>query len=231
MPSVTVTDISGPVYEGMWNYPPPLDSYLKDFKLRKVEIPFGGEVYSVEVFENVKAQTGTYLESPAQYREGNRFTVNEKPLAHFFLREARLLFVPYDQLPVKDGKRYVGLDHVRAAEKEPIPEGCAILVGTGYGGKWRSRDFFSGSWFFRREAMRYLLDKNPILIGADSAEWENPKDPEGIFADIYRTDAFILAPCVNLENVKQYRVKLTVFPLNVQNAFICPARAAVVEEP
>jgi kynurenine formamidase len=230
MPEVSVTDISGPIYEGMWNFPPPLDSYLKDFKLKKVEIPFGGEVYTVEVFENVKAQTGTYLESPAQYRKENRYTVNEKPLAEFFLREARLLFIPYDTLAVQDGKRFVSLEQVRRAEKEPIPEGCAILVGTGYGGHWKNREFFSGSWFFRREAMRYLLDKKPLLIGADSAEWENPKNPEGLFADIYRTDTFILAPCVNLEKIRQYRVKLTVFALNVQGAFICPVRAAVSEE-
>ena len=227
---MTVTDISGPIYEGMWNFPPPLDSYLKDFRLKKAEIPFGGEVYTVEVFENVKAQTGTYLESPAQYRKKNRYTVNEKPLAEFFLREARLLFIPYETLAAKDGKRFVSLEQIRRAEKEPIPQGCAILVGTGYGGYWKSRDFFSGSWFFQREAMRYLLDKNPLLIGADSAEWENPKNPEGLFADIYRTDTFILAPCVNLEKIRQYRIKLTVFPLNVQGAFICPARAAVSEE-
>jgi kynurenine formamidase len=230
MPEVTVTDISGPIYEGMWNFPPPLDSYLKDFRLKKAEIPFGGEVYTVEVFENVKAQTGTYLESPAQYRKKNRYTVNEKPLAEFFLREARMLFIPYDTLATKDGKRFVSLEQIRRAEKEPIPEGCAILVGTGYGGYWKSRDFFSGSWFFQREAMRYLLDKNPLLIGADSAEWENPKNPEGLFADIYRSDTFVLAPCVNLEKIRQYRVKLTVFPLNVQGAFICPVRAAVSEE-
>jgi kynurenine formamidase len=230
MPSVIVTDISGPIYEGMWNYPPPLNSYLKDFQLRKVEIPFGGEVYTVEVFDNVKAQTGTYLESPAQYRQENRFTVNEKPLAEFYLREGRLLFIPLGALPEKDGKRYVSLEQIRRAEKEPIPEGCAILVGTGYGANWRNRSFFSGSWFFHREAMRYLLDKKPFLIGADSAEWENPKNPEGIFADIYRTDVFILAPCVNLERIRRQRIKLTVFPLHVQNAFICPVRAAVSEE-
>ena len=227
---MTVTDISGPIYEGMWNFPPPLDSYLKDFKLKKVGIPFGGEVYTVEVFENVKAQTGTYLESPAQYRQENRYTVNEKPLAEFFLREARMLFIPYDTLAAKDGKRFVSLEQIRRAEKEPIPEGCAILVGTGYGGNWKKRDFFSSSWFFQHEAMRYLLDKKPLLIGADSAEWENPKNPEGLFADIYRSDTFILAPCVNLEKIRQYRVKLTVFPLNVQGTFICPVRAAVAEE-
>ena len=227
---MTVTDISGPIYEGMWNFPPPLDSYLKDFELRKVEIPFGGEVYTVEVFDNFKAQTGTYLESPAQYRKENRYTVNDKPLAEFYLREGRLLFVPFDTLPAKDGKRYVSLEQIRRAETEPIPEGCAILVGTGYGANWRNPGFFSGSWFFQREAMRYLLDKKPFLIGADSAEWENPKNPEGIFTDLYGTDAFILAPCVNLERIRKRRIKLTVFPLNVQNAFICPVRAAVSEE-
>lgn len=227
---MTVTDISGPVYEGMWNYPPPLNSYLKDFHLKKVEIPFGGQKYTVEVFENVKAQTGTYIESPAQYRARNRYTVNEKPLQEFFMRDARLLFIPYETLPVKDGKRYVSLEHVRRAERENIPKGCAILVGTGYGRNWRNQDFFSNSWFFQRDAIAYLLSKDPFLIGSDSAEWENPKNPEGIFTDIYQKDGFILAPCINLEKIKHYQVKLTVFPLPVLDTFICPVRAAVVEE-
>ncbi len=222
-----VNDISGPIYNGMWNYSAPLNKILKDFNLSSVDFEFGGEKYSVDVFENMKAQTGTYIESPGQYLEDNRYTVCDVPVEKLFMMDACVLQVPYDKLETKDGKRYVSLDDLRDAEKEDIPGGSAVLVGTGYGKYWERKDFFEKSWFFKKEAMDYLISKKPFLIGADSAEWENPKNPEGIFKQLFPANILILAPCVNLEHIESFKVKLTVLPLKVMKAFICPVRAVV----
>jgi kynurenine formamidase len=140
-----------------------------------------------------------------------------------------VLQIPYEQLSSRDGKRLVSLENLRAAEKEEIPEGCAVLIGTGYGKFWVRKDFFSNSWFLEREAVDYLISKKIFLLGCDSAEWENPKNPGGIFNEIYSSNILILAPCINIEKIVNYKVKLIVFPFNVQNSFICPVRAAVVD--
>lgn len=224
-----ITDISGPIYTGMWNYSEPLNRILKDFNLSSIEFEFGGEKYAVDVFENMKAQTGTYLESPGQYLDDNKYTVSDIPVGKLHMMDARVLRVPYDRLGEKDGKRYVTLDDIKSAEKSTIPEGCAVLVGTGYGRYWERKDFFESSWFFKKDAMDYLIGKKPFLIGADSAEWENPKNPEGIFKKLFPANILILASCVNLELISQFSVKLTVLPLKVQKAYICPVRAVVVE--
>jgi kynurenine formamidase len=224
-----VIDISGPIYDGMWNYPEPLKRLLKDFKLSWVRFEFGGEQYSVTVFENMKAQTGTYLESPGRYLDDNPYTVDEIPIEKLFLIDTYVLFIPYEKLGIKDGKPFVSFHDIKNAEERPIPEGSAILIGTGYGRCWERTDFFTRSWFFKLDAMEYLIGKKPFLLGADSTEWENPHNPEGIFRLLFPANILILASCVNLEHIKRFNVKLTVLPLKVTGSYICPVRAIVTE--
>ena len=222
-----VIDISGPIYNGMWNFSEPLGSLLKSFNLGEIRFEYGGEQYSVAVFENMKAQTGTYLESPGRYVEGNPFKVADIPLSKLFMMDAHLLFISYEELGEQDGKRFVSMQDLQKAERERIPEGSALLVGTGYGRYWDRQDFVHRSWFFKREAMEYLVDKKPFLIGTDSAEWENAEHSEGIFSIFFPEEILILAPCVNLEKINRFSVKLTVLPLKVLDAFICPVRGVV----
>ena len=225
-----VIDISGPIYSGMWNYSEPLGSLLGEFKLSSVKFEFSGEEYSVDVFNGMKAQTGTYIESPGQYLEDNKYTVSDVPVQKLFMIDAYVLKIPYEKLGKKDGKRFITLEDIKSAEKENIPEGSAILVGTGYGKYWNRKDFFEKSWFFKAEAMEYIISKKPFLLGADSAEWENPKNPEGIFKKFFPANILILASCINLEKVNKFKVKLSVLPLNVLNSYISPVRAVVVEK-
>lgn len=221
-----VVDISGPIYTGMWNYTEPLGGMLGNFRLSSMDFEFGGEKYSVDTFEGFKAQTGTYLESPGQYQY-EKYFLSDIPVEKLFMIDAYLLFVEYERLSQKDGKRYVSLDDIKSAEKGPIPGGSAILVGTGYGINWGNRDFFSKSWFFKKEAMEYIIEKKPFLLGTDSAEWENPISPEGIFRIFYPANILILASCINFEKIKAFKIKLTVLPFKVKGSYISPVRAVV----
>jgi kynurenine formamidase len=202
---------------------------LKDFKLSSVEFTYSGQKYSVDVFENIKAQTGTYIESPGRYLKKNKYTISEVPVEKLFMMDAYVFFIPHEKLKTKSGKRFVSLDDLLDAEKEPVPPGSAVLVGTGYGAYWERNDFFENSWFFKREAMEYIIGKKPFLLGTDCPEWENSSDPEGIFNIFFPANILILASCINLERIKSFRVKLTVLPLKVSNAYICPVRAVVTE--
>jgi arylformamidase len=221
-----VVDISGPIYTGMWNYTEPLGGMLGNFKLSAIDFEFGGEKYSIDAFEGFKAQTGTYIESPGQYQD-EKYFLSDIPAEKLFMIDAYLLFTEYGKLGYKDGKRYVSLEDIKNAEKSSIPEGSAILVGTGYGANWRNKDFFSKSWFFKKEAMEYIISKKPFLLGTDSAEWENPGSPEGIFRMFYPANILILASCINFEKIKEFKVKLTVLPFKVKDSYISPVRAAV----
>lgn len=225
-----IIDITGPVYTGMWNYSEPLGSLLGDFRLSELNFEFGGEKYSLGVFNGFKAQTGTYLESPGQYIEDNKYKISDIPIEKLFMMEAHVLKIPYETLGEKDGKKFVSMKDIKKFEKENISEGRAIVIGTGYGKFWNKTDFFHESWFFKMDAMEYLISKKPFLLAADSAEWENPKNPEGIFKKFYHANILILAPCINIEEIEGSIVKLTVFPLKILNSYICPVRALITEQ-
>jgi kynurenine formamidase len=215
----------------MWNYPEPLGPMLGAFNLKKIDFEFGGDKYSLDAFEGMKAQTGSYLESPGQYIEGNDYKVSDIDIAKLFLMDTYVLKIPYETLGKKDGKRFVSLEDVKKAQgSNPIEKGAAILIGTGYGSKnWDKKDFFEGSWFFKKEAMQYIISLEPFLLGTDSGEWENPKNPEGIFKMFYPANILILASCINIEKTKGFKVKLTVLPFKVRGSYISPVRAVITE--
>ena len=173
-----VVDITGPIYNGMWNYTEPLGSMLGNFNLSRFKFEFGGEKYSIETFEGFKAQTGTYIESPGQYLK-SKYKISDIKIEKLFMMDAYMFFIDYEKLREKDGKKFISADNLKKAEKIDIPEGAAIIVGTGYGKRWEMTDFFSKSWFFKKEAMEYIIRKKPFLLATDSAEWKILKTRKG----------------------------------------------------
>ncbi len=219
-------DISGPIYSGMWSY----GSHYPQFRHTKLGIEHAGEKYSIDVFEGMHAQTGLYLESSGIAEGAGAGGLNERvPIEKLFMIDAYILKIPHASLGVRDGRPFVSLADIKAAEKKRIPEGSTILVGTGYGENWDRRDYVEKTWFFRKEALDYLMDKRPFLIGGDSVVWENPVHPEGAFDRFYKMGILLLAPCINLEKVRGYKVTLSIFPLRIADSPICPARAVITE--
>ncbi len=223
-----IIDISGSIYTGMWSYA----DYYPDFKLSSVEFEYGGEKYSVDVFEGMHAQTGTYIESPEVFAtSGKGGGLNDEvPVEKLFMIDAYVLQIPHEGLPRRDGRPYVSLEDIKEAEKGPIPKGSAILIGTGYGQNWEKEDYVAKCWYFKKEALYYLIDKKPFLVGGDSPVWENEVHPEGAFERFYQSGILLLAPCINLEGVSSFKVKLTALPLRILKAGVCPVRAVIVEE-
>ncbi len=221
---MSLIDISGPVYNGMWSY----GGHYPQFHHTKLGIEHAGEKYSIDVFEGMHAQTGLYIESSGIAGEGGEGGLNEKvPIEKLFMIDAYVLRIPHQSLAVKDGRPFVSVADIKGAEKQKIPEGAAILVGTGYGKNWDKPDYVEKTWFFRKEALDYLMDKKPFLIGGDSCVWENAVHPEGAFDRFYKMGILLLAPCVNLETVRSYKVSLSILPLRVAGSPICPARAVI----
>ena len=222
-----VIDISGSIYTGMWSYA----DYYPKFELSAVEFEFGGEKYSVDVFKGMHAQVGSYLESPGIFdgepKEGG---LNAIPIDRLFMVDACVYQIPHDSLPVKDGRPYITVEALKVAEKDEVSEGSAILIGTGYGKNWDKEDYVQKAWFFSKDALYYLIDKKPFLLGGDSPVWENEVNPEGAFDRFYKAGILLFAPCVNLEKISKFKVKLTALPLKILQASVCPVRAVVVED-
>ena len=221
-----ILDISGPIYTGMWSYA----EYYPQFELSDVEFEFSGETYSVDVFKGMHAQTGSYIETPSIFGGVKKVShVIDIPLEKLFMIDVYIFQVDHEKLGIKDGLPFITKEDLVRAEKEEVPESSAILVSSGYGKNYREKDYPQKGWFFRKEALYYLIDKKPLLIGSDAPSWENPTNPEGAFDRFYKSGTLLLAPLINLEKVKNFKAKLTVLPLKIEEVAVCPVRAIITE--
>jgi arylformamidase len=222
-------DITGVIREGMWNYEPP----FPPFRMRPLgNVPWAGcEVYC-EVFEGLHSQTGTYLETPAHFfGNGNSYLAADIPVGKLVGMPCALLMIDPAGLASRPGRPPVTAELLeRCPGSGAIRRGDAILVGTGWGRRWMERDYLSLSPWFTRDAMDWLLEKKPFLLGTDFPRWENMECPQGFFPDFYKANVLMLAPCVNLENVPGSRLRLTALPVNIPGTSSAPCRAVLTEE-
>jgi kynurenine formamidase len=113
---------------------------------------------------------------------------------------------------------------------EDIQPGDAVLVGTGWGKHWMEPHYLDASPYFTYEAMEYLVNKKPFLLGTDFPRWESFEHPQNLFPLFYAGDILMLAPLVNLENIPSTRVRLTALPLNIPGTSCIPCRAVITED-
>jgi len=226
-----VIDITGIIQEGMWNDDPP---FPKIHIQPLPPVPWAdGPVYC-EIFEGLHSQTGTYLETPAHYL-GNGH-LNAYPLID--VPAEKLVDIPctvlhlgiWDKDPKGDRRGITVSDLEACSNAGYIQEGDAILFSTGWGKYWMDEEFIKASPYITKEAMRWLIDKKPFILGGDSPRWENMQKPEGFFPDFYQANILMLAPCVNLEQVTAPRCKLTALPLKVSRTSCAPCRSVIIEE-
>jgi len=222
-----IIDITGPIYEGMWNFGFPCGQ----FKILQLNFDFLGHQYFHEGFEGFVGNTGTCIETGATYNGyKNSISTHEIPLEKLINIDAYVLQIPLEKLKDKDNRKYITAEDIKNAEKENIPENIAIIVSTGYGRNWDKKDYIEKSPFFKKGAIELLLHKKPIILCSDFPSWDNVLHPENNFDELFSTDTLVLANCINLEKIKKYRVKLIALPIKILDICICPARAVVIEE-
>jgi kynurenine formamidase len=222
-----ITDITGPVKEGMWDFGFPGGQ----FKLKALNYDFMGDEYLHEGFEGLVGSTGTFMETGATALGYDKvISVDKIPLERLVNINAYVLQAPLEGLKEKDDRKYVSLEDIKTAEKDTIRPGSAILISTGWGKNWFEKDYLAKSPFFKKDALDYLLDKEPVLISSDFPSWENTLDLEGFLPRLYNSGVFVLVSVVNLEKIQSYNVKLTALPIKVIGVCMCPARAVIIEE-
>jgi len=217
-------DISGPIYEGMWDY----GGEIKPFKLGKVKMKYAGVEYELDSLENMIAFTGTYFETPGDIKG---YTANDVPIEKLFMVDSYVLQMPYEGLRIIDDRPCVFMDDMKKAEKGDIPEGSGIIMSTGYGKNWKKKDYLKKCPFLKKEAMDYLIDKKPFIVVFDTPAAESDVNPENAFESYFNENILTVTACINLEKIQKFNVKLTVMPLKILKVALgCPARAIVTEE-
>lgn len=224
-----ITDITGLIDKGMWNYEPPFPT----IDIRPLPpVPWvDGPVYC-EIFDGMHSQTGTYLETPAHsYGNDNCYLLIDVPAEKLVDVPCVVLNLGEWEISEPGKRRGITVEDLEQcpAAKE-IREGDAILIGTGHGKYWFHKDYLEGGPYFTKGAMDWIISKKPFILGSDSARWESFQEPQDIFAEFYAANILMLGPLVNLERVKSGRMKLTALPLKVPKTSCAPTRAVLIED-
>ncbi len=219
-----IIDISGPIYDGMWDY----GGEIRPFKLGKVLMSYAGVEYEIDALENLTALTGTYFEVPGDVRG---YTTADVPIEKLHMIDSYVLQMPYEHLRIVDNRPCIFKEDMVRAKKGEIPEDSGIILSTGYGRNWKKNDYLKKCPFLKKEAMDYLIDHKPYIVAFDTPAAESDVNPENAFERYFRENILSVTACINLELIKKYNVKLTVMPLNIPKLGLgCPARAIVIEE-
>jgi len=220
--------VSGPIYEGMWSYNPPFP------KFRLVELKNPEWVDSVtysQAFKGFCMVTGTYISGPSHlFGLEKSFPIHEIPLEKLFGIDAYVMKFDLDKLAKKGNKPYISYNDISKAERNNIPTGASIIIATGWGKNWGNHNFLTHSWFFKKDAIEYLVSKKPFILAADTPSYDNVGDEEGNWHLIFNNNISIVAPLVNVEKITNYKVKLYVCPLKILNTTGLPCRVIIVEE-
>lgn len=223
-----IFDVTGPVAEGMWNYPAPFPTLnIKPLP----PVPWvKGDVYC-EIFEGLHSQSGTYLETPAHHFGNDNpctYLLYDVPIEKMVDVPCTLLDLGVWELEPGKGRRPITLDELKACPgADGIKEGEAIVVSTGWGRYWFHENYLDGP-FFTKASMDWIISKKPIILGSDSARWENLEKPEGFFKDFYEADILMLGPLYETEKVGASRCRLTCLPLKAVKTSCAPCRAAII---
>lgn len=224
-----VVDITGKIHEGMWNYEEPFPR----FRMRPLgHVPWVKSDVYCEIFDGLHSQTGTYFETPAHFYGNDKcFLAADLPVDKLFNIPCSVLNIDKSYFENPSHRIRITVEMLEnSCGSEDIDTGGAILVGTGWGRRWMDKSYLELSPYFSYEAMQWLISRKPFLLGTDFPRWESLVKPEGFFDAFYSAGILMLAPCVNLENVKMSNVKLTVLPLNIPGTSCIPCRAVIVEE-
>lgn len=215
-----IVDITGPIYTGMWSYCPEYPGAVIT-ELPQPEFLKGRYPVYCQKFE-IGGQTGTYIETKAHVDKSAN-PVSELPVDKFILDCAII------RLSKKEAGEKITLEEVKS-RSGPLHPGEAVLLSTGWDSRWRDPLYVEGSPFISREAAEWLIDKGITLLGADLPRFDNIKQPEFPWKLLWEKVELVLAPVVNLHQVRKDKVKLIAFPLKIGGACSTPTRAVVIED-
>lgn len=217
-----IIDISGPIEDNMWSYGDPYPTP------RIVQIPppdwLDYPVYSQTV--SMAVQSGTYLETAA-HMDQSRMPIDQLPLARCFEIDAVALWIPKGaNAPISAADLQAALD----SSDTTLRPGDALLVGTGWDKQWHAPNFVTDPPYFLAAAIDWVLDHAVTLLGGDTPRYDSPHNPQNFFPKFFQQEILLLAPLINLEQIRTPRGKLTALPLKLKDACASPVRALWMEE-
>ena len=212
-----ITDITGTIKNGMWSYGPQFpDACIEEISTMAADNESNFKI-------TVASISGTYLETGA-HRLPNQPALIDIPVERLVTEV--VIFKLKDKGPCEG----VTLDEILISLDVSIGRGSALLIRTGWDRMWDSPDFVEKSPYITKQAMEWMLDKNPSIVGGDFPCFDNSQKSEGLVNMLFERGALILAPVVNLDKVEKNKASLIALTPKIDKVCGCPCRAIVIED-
>jgi arylformamidase len=216
-----IVDLSHEIVAGMLTYPgvaaPELSTAVS--RAESAERLGGGASFEINSL-TLAGNTGTYVDSPYHFH-GDRADLARLPLE-------RLVNVPVAMV------RAFGHDAVTAADLGDPARlwGRAVLVHTGWSRHWGTPRYLEPDCpHLTAEAVHALIDANVAVVGIDSLNIDDPRDPRRpAHHGLLGADIPIIEHLTNLEHVPDTGARLIALPAPVRGMASFPVRAVAVIE-
>lgn len=173
-----ITDITGIIDNGMWNLRAPFpDINIVPFP----PIPWlNDQSFGLERFDGMHSQTGTYLETPAHYYgNDNSYLLIDVSIQKLIDIPCVVLNPGIWKTTGQGGRQPITVEQLQHCENVGlIQPGDAILIGTGWGKYWMQPQTMNEAPYFTYEAMHWLIEKKPFLLGCDVPQWDSMENPQ-----------------------------------------------------
>ena len=194
-----------------------------------------GERWSVSARFDVPDRSGAYLQAPLAFAEGRRSVDDFTPAQ--WIGPVRMLDVA--RACSRDRDHLAGIDDLRAHERMHgrIPRGAAVLIRTGWDGRWATRERYFGiaqdlSAHYPGisvELARELIERGVDLVGIDGPDLDG-----GLSFERETSRAFaaanvpVLGNLAGLGDLPPIGATLIAAPLKVRESPSAPVRVFAI---
>jgi kynurenine formamidase len=222
-------DLTGKLENGLWSYRvlPGLEGIILPVSIQTIaNVRENGFFASKISFCTI---SGTYVES------GSHILENGKMLDEYevgdFIKSAHII-----HLPAQKPGTLINEKLLKKYAPDGNFKGEALLIDTGWGKNWNREGYVLNCPNFTRKAIEWVISRGismfcvdvPCIEGAWSEDVAEEKG--GLLSILFEKDILLVAPLVNLENVKGNRGVVYALPLYVAETSGAPARVVFEEE-
>jgi len=214
-------DVSHTIESGLITYPGLPAPVICDFLSREDSRKHYADGTEFQIGRiDMVANTGTYVDSPFhRYADG-------KDLSQLSLNSLADL----DGIVIRAvGRPARGIDYHAFSGQEL--KGKAVLVNTGWDGRWNTEAYMTGHPFLTKSAAEYLVQKGAVLVGIDSLNIDDTTDASRpVHTLLLANEIPIVEHLCNLGQLPRRGFKFFAVPVKVHAFGTFPVRAFGVLE-
>lgn len=215
-------DLSGTLENGLWAYEvlPGLAQIIPGVSIETIATVKENDFFASRI--TLCTISGTYVEAGSHILESGK-KLHEYSIEDF-IKPARIL-----RLPRQKAKALID-EQLLAKHAPEVSKGEALIIETGWGVMWNQPGYVLTCPNFTRRAIEWILERQVSICGFDvpciESSWSEDVGEEkgGLLEMLFKRNVLLVAPLVNVDQVKGDLGTIFCLPLPVKGTSGAPAR-------